>query len=207
MDNLPELFQKLNTAFHSGKIKARDTRFVGSLLDFYKAKSRWSENQLIYVKKFVTALDTPEIAAKKREVPPRLQEMLQLARTHLKFPKMTIPLKEGKLTCYLNTFTEENKVLFRTDDRQYVAVIVGNQLEFTSRATDEHKAIILELISNPDTFLALKGKEFGNCCFCGLKLSDDRSISAGYGPICAEHYGLAWGLTADLPDVSLMDLL
>ena len=31
------------------------------------------------------------------------------------------------------------------------------------------------------------------CCFCRLPLSDDRSEKAGYGPRCAEKYGLPWG--------------
>ncbi len=28
---------------------------------------------------------------------------------------------------------------------------------------------------------------------CGLDLTDERSTSAGYGPICAGKYGLPWG--------------
>jgi hypothetical protein len=37
------------------------------------------------------------------------------------------------------------------------------------------------------------GQRFGRCCYCGLELTDGRSITAGYGPICADHYGLPWG--------------
>lgn len=37
------------------------------------------------------------------------------------------------------------------------------------------------------------GDLYGHCVFCGLELSDDRSITAGYGPTCAEHRGLPWG--------------
>lgn len=40
-------------------------------------------------------------------------------------------------------------------------------------------------------------KQFGDlyhhCIFCGLELSDERSITAGYGPTCAENRGLPWG--------------
>ena len=31
------------------------------------------------------------------------------------------------------------------------------------------------------------------CMFCGLELTDDPSVAAGYGPVCAEKYGLPWG--------------
>ena len=37
------------------------------------------------------------------------------------------------------------------------------------------------------------GDATGNCCFCSIKLTDKRSITAGYGPICANNYGLPWG--------------
>ena len=38
------------------------------------------------------------------------------------------------------------------------------------------------------------GHETGNCCFCSLELTDQRSVSAGYGPTCANNYGLPWGV-------------
>lgn len=31
------------------------------------------------------------------------------------------------------------------------------------------------------------------CMFCGLELTDDPSVVAGYGPVCAEKYDLPWG--------------
>ena len=31
------------------------------------------------------------------------------------------------------------------------------------------------------------------CCFCNRALEDERSTAVGYGPICAGHFGLAWG--------------
>lgn len=37
------------------------------------------------------------------------------------------------------------------------------------------------------------GALYGICCACGRDLTDERSIEAGYGPICAEHNGWPWG--------------
>lgn len=37
------------------------------------------------------------------------------------------------------------------------------------------------------------GDLYDHCVFCGLELSDERSIAAGYGPTCAENRGLPWG--------------
>lgn len=33
----------------------------------------------------------------------------------------------------------------------------------------------------------------GRCCFCNTKLEDERSTAAGYGYVCAHHYGMPWG--------------
>lgn len=37
------------------------------------------------------------------------------------------------------------------------------------------------------------GDAYHHCIFCGLKLTDYRSITAGYGPACADNRGLPWG--------------
>lgn len=37
------------------------------------------------------------------------------------------------------------------------------------------------------------GDLYGRCVFCSAQLNDDRSIAAGYGPICAEKHELPWG--------------
>lgn len=37
------------------------------------------------------------------------------------------------------------------------------------------------------------GDLYHHCIFCGLELTDDRSIAAGYGPTCADNRGLPWG--------------
>jgi hypothetical protein len=39
------------------------------------------------------------------------------------------------------------------------------------------------------------GHATGNCSFCARDLTDPRSTSVGYGPICAARFGLPWGET------------
>lgn len=36
------------------------------------------------------------------------------------------------------------------------------------------------------------GRTTGSCCFCNRALDDKRSVAVGYGPICANNYGLPW---------------
>lgn len=50
--------------------------------------------------------------------------------------------------------------------------------------------------ANPAKEAARHGKLTGHCCFCRKVLGegeDQRSVAVGYGPICADHFGLPWG--------------
>ncbi len=42
------------------------------------------------------------------------------------------------------------------------------------------------------------GKSYGICVNCAAHLTDERSIFAGYGPVCASNNGWAWGEKVDL---------
>lgn len=56
---------------------------------------------------------------------------------------------------------------------------------------------LLELLrvfaGNPAAIASAYGKLTGNCCFCSSGLTDERSTSVGYGPVCAQNYALPWG--------------
>jgi len=47
--------------------------------------------------------------------------------------------------------------------------------------------------ANPEELASRYGKLTGRCCFCGRSLDDERSTEVGYGPVCAEKFGLKWG--------------
>ena len=51
---------------------------------------------------------------------------------------------------------------------------------------------IESVLSQPQKELALIGKKQNHCCFCGRELNNSISVSHGYGPICAENFGLPW---------------
>jgi hypothetical protein len=51
-----------------------------------------------------------------------------------------------------------------------------------------------EFAADPAGVAARYGRLTGSCCFCGRSLADERSTGVGYGPICAERFGLPWGV-------------
>lgn len=55
-------------------------------------------------------------------------------------------------------------------------------------------AALRAFAADPVQSARVYGQRFGRCCFCGLELTDGRSVDAGYGPICAEKFGLPWGV-------------
>lgn len=52
---------------------------------------------------------------------------------------------------------------------------------------------IRNMAENPLKVALAYGKQTGHCCFCGIDLTDNRSVTMGYGPICAGKYNLPWG--------------
>jgi hypothetical protein len=59
--------------------------------------------------------------------------------------------------------------------------------------TDAVRAMLERLAADPAGFAAAHGRLTGNCCFCRKALTDERSTAVGYGPVCADHFGLPWG--------------
>ena len=112
----------------------------------------------------------------------------------LRYPAMHLRSKNGdKIRVYRAT-------------KGYIAITLNGEYIGKLPAADKH--IILydsplfnhnELINELDTILsnpisesALQGKEYGRCCFCNRELDNEGSIQHGYGPICAEKWGLPW---------------
>lgn len=60
---------------------------------------------------------------------------------------------------------------------------------------------IIELLAlmsaDPAGAAAAYGRATGECCFCRLQLTDERSILTGYGKRCAEKFGLPWGAAGE----------
>jgi hypothetical protein len=44
----------------------------------------------------------------------------------------------------------------------------------------------------PASHAAVHGHKTGSCCFCSRPLTDAVSVAVGYGPVCAETYGLPY---------------
>jgi hypothetical protein len=72
-------------------------------------------------------------------------------------------------------------------------VLVSGQYEPSQKAPAGVATALRELAADPVKVATEHGKLTGRCCFCNIKLKDERSTAVGYGQICADHFGLPWG--------------
>jgi hypothetical protein len=62
---------------------------------------------------------------------------------------------------------------------------------------EDMKQAIRALVADPVNICKVVGQQFAHCCFCGLELTQRDSVAVGYGPICAEKWGLPHAGMAD----------
>jgi hypothetical protein len=58
---------------------------------------------------------------------------------------------------------------------------------------DDLRDLLEALNRDPAAVARGYGEATSSCCFCNRTLTDERSVEAGYGPVCAAKYGLPWG--------------
>lgn len=59
------------------------------------------------------------------------------------------------------------------------------------------KATLETLHKEPLESFKFIGQRYSYCCFCGTEITSKNSLAVGYGPICAENYGLPWNGEAE----------
>lgn len=79
-------------------------------------------------------------------------------------------------------------------------MVVGYRGPTSERVLDA----LLAIAADPAKVAGQNGIATGTCAFCGRALSTRESRSVGYGPECAEKWGLPWGDTsvADAADAA-----
>lgn len=60
----------------------------------------------------------------------------------------------------------------------------------------ELQQLIKKVAEDPLVHFSENGKATKSCCYCGRMLTHPSSLHYGYGPVCADNFGLPWG---DLP--------
>jgi hypothetical protein len=119
----------------------------------------------------------------------------------LKYPKIRLQTADGR-PVVLSRAGSKSKYpgqIMVTDGGPFGANLYFGRIDSegifhaTNSASAPVFALLERLSVNPVETASEYGRLTGNCCFCQLPLKDARSTSVGYGPVCAEHFGLEWG--------------
>ncbi len=132
------------------------------------------------------------------------------AQQYLKFPAIVLSVPAADLTLRLSvagprakvpgsiTVLDANK---QNGDRDWLGRITTDGAYQPSRLTNGRTEAIVarlrEFARDPARVAADHGKLTAVCCFCNQPLGrgkDKRSVDVGYGPDCADHFGLPWGV-------------
>jgi hypothetical protein len=178
------------------QLDPRDHSFAHSLA----GSRRWSEKQEMWATKLVERArqrTSGEPEAPKQAGLERIVEMFDKAAEKLKFPRINVtPELVLKRTGQNSKAPGAVNVTTRGG---FGAATWFGRIERDGSLTAGHsmtadvRGMLQAIANDPERAAQEYGKRHGLCCFCNAELSDHRSIEVGYGPVCAEHYGLNWG--------------
>lgn len=125
----------------------------------------------------------------------RIQEMFAKAKETLLRPKIKLQNNGDLIQLSLAPDTGRNigHIYVKTNGEYAGKISPEGDFFPVPSCSPSVKDYIKSFAENPEGIAAAYGHATGNCCFCSKLLTDERSTSVGYGPICSAKYGLAWG--------------
>src|SRR5216683_913611 len=135
-----------------------------------------------------------------------LIDLFDHAANHLKWPHLIVLYNNGNDRIKFARMSELAKIphgIIITDGRSFGVNKIYGFVERNGKINlkIEPKGIVYDIIEavtfNPLDNLKLNGLQYKHCCFCGAELTNKISLHHGYGPICADKWGLPWDTTDD----------
>lgn len=177
--------------------------FASSLIaQATKGKKPLSPKQVDWVGKLIALATTPKAQPEGISVASDFSGVLALFATAtgngMKKPTIRLAVLGLKFTLSLAPAAGKNAgYVYLKVDGEYRGKISPEGKIFPYELADDQREAVFRLLgalaADPAGVALDYGKATGTCCFCAKDLTDERSVFAGYGPQCAEHYGLPWG--------------
>jgi hypothetical protein len=139
----------------------------------------------------------------------RIVAMFARAARHLRFPAIVLDgfrvsiagaraAQPGSLTV-TGVDAVFNSYRGRAERPWFGRVSTAGEFQPGRNAPDLLADKLRRFAADPAGEAAAYGRLHGRCCFCNHPLRDERSTAVGYGPDCADHYGLPWGAREAAP--------
>lgn len=197
-----ELVQHL--IFNVQKLPQKDHEFATSMANSVSMRRYASDKQRYWLVRLCERTEGVERQAKRHEIGSlsAIYQMFDHAASKLKHP--AIVLGEGENEIRLSIAGETAKIpgsinvttAGSFESRTWYGRITKDGAFTTSAKVNVPDAVadmLRNFASNPVRVAAEHGRRTGNCCFCNRVLRTKESVSAGYGPICADKFNLPWG--------------
>lgn len=133
----------------------------------------------------------------------KILDLFAVAREHIQYPKIRL---EGDLQLFIagdkakfpGSVNITNGVGYmQSGNKWYGRITTDGTIKLAPHLTKVEALQVTEQLElfaeNPAEYAKMYGKGTGICMFCGKQLTDPQSVAVGYGPICADHYGLPHG--------------
>lgn len=197
--------ESLEKLLEDNALSENDATFAESLVNGkygYRRRGYLTDKQLYAAQKMVRKVQ--QIADQPKEQVGDLTGLYLLmhaAKGNLKYPKLNLLLPdEEKTPIKLNIAGERScrpgLINIVTADRVWLGR-VDEQGNWDHRDDGHDYATVgkflKRLSQDPATVAAEYGHVTGCCTFCSRPLTDNKSLTVGYGPVCAKNYGLPWG--------------
>lgn len=203
--SLKQQVSELQQLLVNGLVDTKDKNFCESLCGQFEKKQKLSPKQADWVGKMIVKAVQGEPEPEMVEVGnfQKVIDLFGLVAGKLKYPKIRLQTQDGKpvVLSVAGTNAKVPGSVNITDGNGgygsnlwYGRVHVDGQYErakyLKANETELVEVVLKEMAENPAGTAQKYGKLTGNCCFCGLGLTEAHSTAAGFGPVCADHYGL-----------------
>jgi hypothetical protein len=194
--------ERLSVALRDGRIPAKSVSFAADLVRKSQIKPL-SEKQMFWVEKLADEAERPApTTTQVRGAVAEISSLFERASANgLKYPKIHLETdnghsvrlsRAGERSKYVGQIMVtdgmpfgSNKFFGRIDE-------AGNLTEGRDMTRDVGR-LIENFAADPAGIASIHGRRTGNCCFCHKELTTTESLAVGYGPVCADKFGLPWG--------------
>lgn len=202
------------------KLPAKDVSFAASLLSQWEKKGGLSSKQMFWVGEMINKANNPAPAPAAPVSVGDFSGVMALfakARQSLKYPKIVLEVEGEPLQLSLSGPKSKAPGQVNVTDggpfgsnKWYGRVSASGDFVKSASATPKIEAFLKEFSAAPAAVAKKYGALTGKCCFCNKPLTDPKSTAAGFGPVCADHFGLksewkaAQAVFDGMPDAQLI---
>lgn len=171
------------------KLPAKEREFAEAVMTTVRRQGLATEGQSRVLRQIYARATTTEVDASLTP----LVEMIRRAMVEHGMKKPTIRVRAG-----------ETELVVKNDERRPGGLVVWKAnmggLAGTIDAQGApnlrdpaHVTALRAFACDPVKAAKAYAEATARCCYCAKELTHPASLHAGYGPDCAEHYGLPWG--------------